>query len=114
MAAEGRGRWSPAIAAIWLALGVVNVLYIGTYRTVFTASGVQQARFLRRMRTYSYSDVQSVRIGKGKSANAITMAFTDGRKMTVYGPEKQLIKAQLLLSDRVPRVGREPSNRLHV
>ena len=81
------------------------MLHIGTYRTVFTVSGVQ-FRFLRRMQSYSYSDVQSVGIGKGRSANAITMAFTDGHKMTVNGSEKQLIKARLLLSDKLPHLGR--------
>lgn len=106
MAAKGRGHWTPWAAALWIAVGAINVLYISTYRTVFTVSGVQQFRFLRRMQSYSYSYVQSVGIGNGKSANAITIAFTDGQEMTVYGPEKQLIKARLLLSDKLPHLGR--------
>jgi hypothetical protein len=102
MASHGRGHWTLGIAAVWISLGAINVLYMGKYRTVFTASGVQQTRFLRRMQSYSYSDIENVGIGKGRSPNAITMTFTDGRKMTVYGSKKQLIKAQLLLSDKVP------------
>lgn len=91
------------MAASWSALGVINVLYVATYRTAFTASGVQQWGLLRPNLSYPYSDVRSVRIGKGKSANAITITFADGRKMTVYGPEKQLINAQSILSNRLPQ-----------
>jgi hypothetical protein len=106
MAVQGRGHWKLWMAATWAALGVINVFYIAAYRTVFTVSGMQQSGLLRRMRSYSYSDVQSVGIGKGMSANAITMTFADGHKMTVYGSEKQLINAQSVLSNKLPHLRR--------
>jgi hypothetical protein len=104
LAAQGKGHWTFGEAVLWSVFGAMFALYFGTYRTVFTLAGVEQTGLLRRVQSYSYSEIQSVSIGKGKSTNAITMTFVDGHKMTVYGSEKQLMKAQWLLSRKLPHL----------
>jgi hypothetical protein len=110
MATQRRGHWTFATAALFVAFGVVSALYTARYQTVFGGDAVTQVRFLRRTCVYAYSDVVHIAIGRGKSANAMTLTFSDGREMAVYGAEKQLMKAQLFLARKLPHLIRSPPN----
>ncbi len=89
---------------LWALLTLFAALYFGRYSTTFNDTCVQQKRFVSRTQTRPYSEIAGIAVGQGKSANAITIRFVDGRTMTVYGDDKQLIRAQLVLRKRVPEL----------
>ena len=97
MVVVGKGRWTLESVAAWAGFGILFLLYIARYKTVFSSDHIRQYQFLRPARDYSYQAVQDIHIGHGKSPNAIILTFADGRRVKVYGAEGQLQRAQELL-----------------
>ena len=104
LAVQGTAGWTLKAASIWWILGILFVLYIAKYETVCNETTVQQTRFLRRIASYHYSEIKSVEFSReGRSGNVLLITFADGRQMTVFGADPQLIKAKFLLIEKLPQ-----------
>jgi hypothetical protein len=104
MTLQGRGGWSFAAVALWAGIGVIAMLYIGMYKTVFSSDHIRQYGFLRRPREYPYDAIEQVRIGEGKGRNTIVLTLSDGTWLRVYGTDYSLLRAQALLRLKLPHL----------
>lgn len=97
MAVQHRGHWQYWEVAVLVVWGVLAIVGMSRYQTRFTSDAVEQRRFLRQTERHSYSEVEHVGVGRGKSANALTLTFRGGKQMRIYGSESQLIRAREVL-----------------
>jgi hypothetical protein len=80
------------------------------YRTVFTADAVEQRVFPGIVRRLQYCEIREVKWVSAGRGLALALLPTDGKKIKVFGPEKQLNKTLEILFEKIPHAFNIPAD----
>lgn len=94
--------------------GTWFLLYVLSYRTLFSMEAVKQRTFPGIVRQMRYADIERVKEISAGPGTGLLLLSTNGKKLKVYGDQAQIHKARHLLFSKVPGAFRNDSfNKAH-